>query len=379
LNILINAVSARLGGGQTYVKQLLGRLPAVEDLTAYLVAPVSLAAPDKANLVRVDIPEYVVTSLWKRAFWEKFKLPELIRQNNIDVLFCPGGLLNGVKPGNCKTAVTFQNMLPFDSVQVEKYGFSYPGIRNRLLKLKLFSSMKKADLVIFISKYARDYITEIAGNRLGNTVLIPHGIDTVFRKASDASRALPAWLKDFDYMLYVSPLDVYKAQLEVIRAYSILVERKIQLPKLLLVGSALNQTYSAKVLESITTLGLKDKVIFKGHVEHAELPVVYQNAVINIFASETENCPYILLEALAAGRPLVSSGRPPMPEFAGEAAVYFDPASPVELADKLQELLENQALMERMAKLSLVKSFQYDWNESADRTWEALMALGAQK
>jgi glycosyltransferase involved in cell wall biosynthesis len=376
MNIMINAISARLGGGQTYLRQLLARLPERQDLTVYLMAPETLPVPDKANLVKLDTPNQLVTSIWRRSWWERNGLPKLVESKKIDLVFFPGGSINGQMPAGCKTAVTFQNMLPFDGIQVRKYGWSYPGIRNRLLKRQLVSSMKRADLVIFISEYARDFINQTTGNGVSHSVLIPHGVDSAFRPDDSTTEPLPDWLKGEEYILYVSPLDVYKAQLEVIKAYAMLADRIPDAPTLVLVGTPLNASYTDEVHRLIRSKKLTHKFIFKGHVDQGQLPQLYQHAIFNIFASETENCPFILLEALAAGRPVLSSNRPPMPEFAGDAALYFDPSNPHELADKMQEYLESPVLRERMSELSLAKSFQYDWDDSASKTWNALMTLG---
>jgi glycosyltransferase involved in cell wall biosynthesis len=373
LNILINAISARLGGGQTYIRQLLERQPEQDELAVYLLAPPDLVISESKNLIRLDAPTTILKSLWRRTLWEKYKLPKLLKQLQINVLFCPGGSLNGKLPKFCKSVVTFQNMLPFDDKQILKYGFTFPGLRNRLLKHKLTNSMKSADLVIFISEFARQFIFKRCPGKIKASTLIPHGIDPAFRKRADIDTPLPEWLDQQNYFLYVSPFDVYKAQLEVVKAYALLASRLGNIPKLVLVGTHLNAEYSRQVMNLVLELSLEDKVIIKGHVDYAQLPVIYQNALINIFASETENCPFILLEAMAGGRPLVSSNRASMPEFGGESVLYFDPSKPDELAHQLQSLMENDDLRKHMAKLSLAKSMQYDWDLSAEKTWKALV------
>ena len=237
--------------------------------------------------------------------------------------------------------------------------------------------MKKADLVIFISEHARTVIQGLLKREITNTTLIPHGADPIFRRVAGTTLAQPEWLPNTGYLLYVSPLDVYKAQLEVVRGYSFLKKKGLKIPKLVLVGTPLNKSYTNKVMKLINKLDLLNDIILKGHLEYQSLPAVYQNASINIFASETENCPFILLEALSSGRPLLSSNRPPMPEFAGDAALYFDPSDPHQLAEKLHEMLADKVMLEKLSQLSLEKSFQYDWSMCAKKTWDSLISLGS--
>jgi len=105
------------------------------------------------------------------------------------------------------------------------------------------------------------------------------------------------------------------------------------------------------------------------------LPAVYQHAKVNIFASSCENCPNILLEALAAGRPVLCSDYQPMPEFAGNAVRYFDPYNPEQLAEKLIDLLDDSALRTDLGLRARARSERFHWTDTADKTWNALAAL----
>jgi len=88
------------------------------------------------------------------------QLPALLRQHDIDIFFSPGGLLPRSLPSKMLTVVTFQNMLPFDHVQRKKYPFGYRRLRDWLLERGLSSAMCRADLVIFISEFARNFIAK---------------------------------------------------------------------------------------------------------------------------------------------------------------------------------------------------------------------------
>ena len=88
MNILINAISARLGGGQTYLVNLLTRIPLDEGLKVFLLAPDSLEIVDmSAKVTRLDVPKFLVTSLIWRSLWEKYTLPSILKENQIDILF----------------------------------------------------------------------------------------------------------------------------------------------------------------------------------------------------------------------------------------------------------------------------------------------------
>ena len=374
MKIFINALSARQGGGQTYLRHLLEKFPENKN-KIFIIAPHTLELPtNRSNIEQIKIPNLIITNPFIRMAWESIILPKLLKFLKINILFCPGGSVSGRVPLNCKIVTTFQNMMPFDHIQRRKYPFGYMRLRNWLLERKLLSSMLESELVIFISDYAKSVILERSHGKIKKSVVIPHGVNPDFRKNENKILPPPAWLPTEGYLLYVSILDVYKAQLGVIQAYSELKSRKNNLPKLVLVGPEY-APYGKKVREMLVALHLTNDVILKSAVSNHDLPAVYQNATINIFASETENCPFILLEALASGTPLLVSNYPPMPEFAGDAVIYFNPSNPSDLARKLEDLLDDAPLMTVLSKRALVKSLDYNWEEAAQKTWQAIENL----
>jgi glycosyltransferase involved in cell wall biosynthesis len=368
MRIVVNALSARQGGGQTYVTNLLESLPERSAAQIFILAPDSLSLPlSKKNVTKIQV-KWPVENPFTRAVWEWLYLSKLLKQLNADVLFCPGGIIGGRVPKGCKTVTMFRNMIPFSLMQRRRYGLGYMRMRNWLLERELSRSMAKADRVICISEFARRVIEQKLSGLTGKTIVIPHGINPIFR---ENHQPRPAWLSAGEYILYVSILDVYKAQLEVVRAFSLLKARRPTSEKLVLTGPDRSH-YARKVRDEVERLGLQNDVVLTGPVSHNDLPALYGHALINIFASECENCPNIMLEALASGRPLLASSRPPMPEFGGDGAIYFDPSSPDELAVKLASVIDNPERLQEMSYRARERSLLYDWEQTARSTWDLI-------
>ena len=372
--IFIEALSAVIGGGQTYITNLLQNIPGEWESSHRIVAVLPSSIKDSIHPSRnleIVTPQFDTSSLPKRGLWLRLYLPKLLDELKCDLLFCPGGFLPVKVSKATKTAITFQNMLPFDDAERRRFSHGYIRSRLRLLKYIQGSSIKKADLVIFISDYAKSAIDKAIPYRSGKSVVIPHGLSEDFRQKDQTK---PESLKEFEYVLYVSILFNYKAQLEVVQAWSKVRRMRHTGEKLLLVGPEY-RPYASKVRKLIDSLGLQDEVIVTGPVPYSELPSYYHNAKINLFASSCENCPNILLEALAAGRPVLCSNYPPMPEFGGDAVEYFDPYNPDELATLLLKCLDDKELSASMGAKAFEHSFRYDWKESAAKTWNALAEL----
>ena len=68
--------------------------------------------------------------------------------------------------------------------------------------------------------------------------------------------------------------------------------------------------------------------------------------------------PNTLIEAMAAGLPIVSSDRGPMPEILGDAGLYFNPESPDSIASALYEMASNTSMRLSLSRKSKLKSDQ---------------------
>lgn len=373
MKIVINALSARRGGGQTYLLNLLQNLNDFNGDKIFVLASESLQIPSNPKIERIRVKWQTENQLL-RTVWERFFLPGLLKKKHADILFCPGGLINTPVSKDYKTVTMFRNMIPFDRVQRAKYPYGLMRIRNWILEHIMLKSMLKADLVIFISDFARQLINNRTVYKLKKAVTIPHGISDQFKISNNQIPNRPQWLPEEEYLLYVSIFDVYKNQLEVVKAYHLLKKRRKTTEKLVLAGYS-ESAYGKKVLHEIDRLGLQNDIIVPGKVPYAELPSVYYYAKLNIFASECENCPNILLEAFGAGQPIIVSNREPMPEFGGDAVIYFDPSSPHDLADKLAGVLDDHRLMEKLSAKVIRQSNLYNWEIAAKHTWNTIETL----
>lgn len=370
MKIVINAYSARQGGGQTYLVNLLSHLPLAGSPHIEVFAPRSLQLPEHPWIRRVHA-NWPIENPIMRAAWERLVLPRYLKQTGANVLFCPGGLVSTKPPKGCKVVTMFRNMTPFDPVAMKTVPFGLQWVRLHMLRRLMLNSMRGADLTIFISEYARKVIEKLA--HIPNPLTISHGVAEVFR-LGDSPLPRPAAAGDLPYLLYVSKLDVYKHHNEVVRAYSMLPVHLRDAHRLVLVGEAEGEQVQ-QLHALIRELGVEGYVRVLGAVPYKDLPGYYQNAKANIFASSCENCPNIMLEALASGRPLLASDVEPMPEFGGRHIGYFSPFDPSSIEIAMRKVLEDQSTAKSWAEGALQQGSLYSWAKTAHDTWRAIIDL----
>jgi glycosyltransferase involved in cell wall biosynthesis len=111
-----------------------------------------------------------------------------------------------------------------------------------------------------------------------------------------------------------------------------------------------------------------ERVRFAGWVEDDELAGLYALSTCLAFPSLAEGFGLPVLEAMRRGVPVTCSNTTSLPEVAGEAALYFDPADTEEIARALEQLLADGRLRERLAAAGRTQALKFSWESTARAT-----------
>jgi glycosyltransferase involved in cell wall biosynthesis len=315
-------------------------------------------------------------SLPYRIFWQVFLFSAAAKKMCCDILFIPGGSFTTCfRP----TVTISQNLLPFESMELFRFGWSFKTIKLLLLRYTQIRSFKHASGVIFLTKYAENAVRKITGALSGPTAIIPHGLDARFFAAPKLQKQINQYSAENPLrILYVSIIDVYKHQWHVADAVAQL--RRQGFPVCLdLVGPAYPP--ALKYLQGVLNEHdpLTQFLKYLGPVSYKELHAHYAASDIFIFASSCENLPNILLEAMASGLPVACSKLGPMPEVLGDAGLYFDPESPTSIADALHQLINSPELRLEKATKAYELAQQYSWERCAQETFQFLNKIARVK
>lgn len=380
LTIGIDAANLRGGGGITHLIELLSAVePLKHGISRVIVwgSEKTLATvEDKFWLVKRS-PSALNRGLLLRSIWQHFALSKLAKAEGCDLLFVPGGSFSG----NFHPVVTMsRNLLPFEWRELKRFGWSITTLRLLILKHTQSRTFQRCDGVIFLTDYAKDTVLAITGQLRGKVITVPHGVSSRFFEPPRLQQSINHYSSTRPFrLLYVSIIDQYKHQWYVVEAVAIL-RQKYKWPLILdLVGPS----YPPALHRLKVTLRSYDPdarwVRYQGSLPYNELHRFYTQADIGLFASSCENMPNILLETMAAGLPIASSNRGPMPEILKEAGVYFDPEDPKEIASALESLIVNPELRARLARASYSAAKQYTWHLCAEQTLNFLSSFHNKK
>jgi glycosyltransferase involved in cell wall biosynthesis len=127
-------------------------------------------------------------------------------------------------------------------------------------------------------------------------------------------------------------------------------------------------------------LGLEQDVRFIGWVSDDELEELYRAADAFVFPSLSEGFGLPVLEAMARGVPVATSGRTSLAEVAGDAALLFDAEDETSIAAAVERLLSDRELAARLAAAGPERAARFTWAATAEGTvaaYRRALAAGA--
>lgn len=172
--------------------------------------------------------------------------------------------------------------------------------------------------------------------------------DTMPRADFDSRYQLPA-----RFVFYPAQFWPHKNHINLLEAISIVASTYSDIA---LVLSGGQRYYYDQVQAHVKALNLEDRVFFVGYVPDADLAGFYKRAralVMPTFFGPTNIPP---LEALALGCPALVSGIYGMPEQCGDAALYFDPKCPKDIAIQITRIWNNDELAVSMSRRGIERS-----------------------
>ena len=368
--ILLSALAARRGGGITYLRAIVAAFPASPDLTLTVLSHESgEGVPAQPNVEWIRAPGWAgppITRFLIGFFYFRFFWPH---RRDFDIVFNSGGSFDLSLPGKVTRVVGFHNMLPFDPAARRRYEMGWMRLRHWLLRFVQGWAMRRAEFVIFLSDHGRRVIDATLGARRGGSAVIRHGVArTEAPLDPEIARRLPE-----RFVLYLSTIDAYKAQVELVEAWSLLRQRRPLREKLVLAGPDY-PPYARRVAEAIARHGLEEEVVLLGPVPHEQVFDLAARACLNLFLSSCENCPFTLLELMCVGRPMLVSSHQPMPELGGPELSYVDPYDVPALAAELNRLLDDPAAGGRIGEAAARRARLFDWEQCGAATWKAVQA-----
>ena len=392
LTVAVNAVSAKSGGAATYLRNLARELATSRHHYVFY-APPGLAealSTSRENLTAVAT-DIGYKASWQRFLWDQFVLRRSIRELKVDILLSSSDF--GLLAPPCKQLLMIRNPL-FFSPLYEKKILSKKSLLFKLqfyLRRRLIAlSARFSQRVITASRSMRDDVGRFIKLPEGRAVVNPFGVPlerfrcvqrpTGATGEEAATERLPRALR----LLYVSEYSDYKNLTTLLKAVLLLREqgcdgfrlvttaRPDQFPEVELATRAIDKALAFHPL-------VAPCVEFTGSVPYEKIAKLYQESDVFVFPSMAESFGHPLVEAMASGLPIIASDIPIHREMCGDAAVYFRPLDPHDLAETITQLRADPLLGEKLGRAGRTRvEAHFDWKDHVRRLVEMIEQVAAE-
>jgi glycosyltransferase involved in cell wall biosynthesis len=231
-------------------------------------------------------------------------------------------------------------------------------------------AVARADRVIAISRYTASRAQAYFGLEPQRIEVVHHGVaHENFRPADRAGMSAER------YFLCVGNSKPYKNVATAVRAFAICAG---DLPdvKLFIAGRGDGQVELTRLARR---LGVLDRVRFCGNADVPALVELLHGAVALVFPSLVEGFGLPVLEAMAAGCPVVASSCPAVAEVSGSGALLCDPRSPEAFAAAMRRIASDPSAAADLRRRGIARAAAFTWTRCAERTlavYEQLLSGG---
>ncbi len=344
------------GGSKTYASNLLHNIKDRENIILFGVDKFEdyKCVPEKTNQ----------QNPFFRLYYEKFKLPKLLKDYKIDVFHG----LKGVAPkiNSVKIIITVHDL----------YVFKYPQYANfkDLIYWRYFSPkyIKKADKIIAVS-YAtkKDLIDYLKINPNKISVIWESYNNRIYKINNNTTKTISFFreknidIKDKSIILNVNTISPRKNIQRIIQSFNEVAPDR---PDTILLVVGRDGWKTRRIYKEYNKSPFKDRIYFIGFVPDEVIADLYNMASVFVYSSFYEGFGLPVLEAQACGCPVITSNVSSMPEVAGEAGILVDPNNVSSISEAISAVVDDNNYRKELITKGFNNIKIFSWEKCAEET-----------
>lgn len=351
-------------GSRTFIREIYKELAKKKDLQLYL------AAYDidnlRKNFAGIDNIEYVpfnTRSGWKRLL---SNIPSIIKSYGIEYAHFQY-IVSPVK--KCRYIVTVHDVIFQDFP--EEFSWFYRWKKQLLYK----RSAHKADILTTVSLFSKNSIEKFLDIKSGIHI-VPNGISAAFFEPYDKDRAQEYVTSKYGigkFVLYVSRIEQRKNHHLLLQAWLDLKLYQQGIHLVLLGHQSIRVPEFDQLMNSLSP-EITQYIFSSSTVNDADLLEFYRAAQVFTYPSRAEGFGIPPLEAAALKIPVLCSNTSAMSDFTFFGENHVNPANRELFKERLRLLTEQPPRHEFLTKISETVRRKYDWEQSAETLYQAILA-----
>jgi len=343
------------GGMEVYVRELLPRLAALDDIDLTVFAGRNCAGGDWGEGVREVLVDVDARDRRQWVLGEQLHLPRLAERAGVELVHSPAS-----------TAPLRGRFVRVTTIHDLNYKL-VPGTHSRVRGLAMrtlvpAAARRSQRIIVDAASTARD-LHEHLGVPAAKIDVVPLAGSVPGPATAEPELRARLGLGDRPVLLSFSAKRPHKNLMRLIEAHALLAS-----PRPLLVLPGYRTPHEDELRARAAALGTSGDVIFPAWIDDADREGLYALAELFVFPSLYEGFGLPPLEAMARGVPVITTDRGSLAEVAGQAAWLVDPLSVDAIATAIRELLSDGAERERLRALGREQAARFSWELAAELT-----------
>jgi O-antigen biosynthesis alpha-1,2-mannosyltransferase len=299
----------------------------------------------------------IAVKMSSRFLWDQIGIPRIHRREKFDLIYNPKYSVPLLI--NCPTIFVCHGLnsylMPWGSKRIDMLyrKYIYP----------LYAS--NATGIVAVSNTTKDHLMNFLNVKEEKIFTVCEGMHEDFRKKID-KKELDKTRKEYKlperFFLFAGQIYPPKNFGRILQAYAKVGPKQ----GIHLVATGEHRWLCEDELKLIDKLGISDWVVRTGWIDNNTLIQIYKLAEALVFPSLYESFGTPIVEAMAGGCPVVTSGRFGNGEVAGDAAILVDPENIDDIAQGMQKIINNKELREELILKGFEQSKQYSWKRAAN-------------
>ena len=285
--------------------------------------------------------------------WEQIELPKYLDTKNTPLL---------LNLGNTAPLFYKKKISTIHDIAFEKFPNNFSWKFRSFYKFLIPRIISSSQKIFTVSEFSKNEICKLYKTPTSKVEVIHNASSSIF--TPKANTALQE-----KYIFAASSLTQQKNFAGLIDAFSTLKDKD----HLLLLAGSINRNFASQSL--INKIDSNPRIKFLGRVSDSKLVELYSNAKAFIHPSFYEGFGIPPLEAQACGCPVVCSNIASLPEVCGNSALYFDPYDTADIANKIDSILIDPNLSERLVLRGYENIKRFNWHNSATKLLASIKEL----
>jgi glycosyltransferase involved in cell wall biosynthesis len=326
---------------------------------------------DKSHIFGTNVKPVVVPPQARHPYlwyiWYEWSSKRALQKIKPDVYLSPDGLNS--------THLSFPSVTVIHDIGFEKLDDQLPATVEKYYRKMTPKIVAGSDKVVTVSEFSKKEICQTYSVDTATVEEVHNGFTSNFKPLSqnEKEEIRAEYSEGKPYFLFVGSIHPRKNIERLIGAFEMFKEHSGSPMKLFLAGRWAWK--SEGIRKRYEQSPFKNDIVATGYISEKTLSKLMSGARAFCYLSLYEGFGIPILEAMAAGIPVLTSSISSMPEVAGEAALFADPMDEKEMSRQMEKLATNEILRHQLIDKGFQRINKFDWDRSADQLYHILKYL----